>query len=73
MSTLCRSSRCRKINRIWYNKACCYALQGNFEQAIEALAQAINVNPDAYREMAKTDSNFDSIREDKRFQALIQE
>ena len=59
--------------RIFYNKACCYALQGNVEQAIENLQQAINLSPDKYREMAKTDSDFDSIRDDERFQALIQE
>jgi superkiller protein 3 len=48
-------------------------LQGNLEQAIENLQQAINLSPDEYREMGKTDSDFDSIREDERFQALIQE
>jgi superkiller protein 3 len=47
-------------------------LQGNVEQAIENLQQAINLNPDENREMAKTDSDFDKIREDERFQALIQ-
>ncbi len=57
----------------FYNKACCYALQDNVEQAIENLQKAINLNPDEYREYAKTDSDFDSIREDERFQALIQE
>ncbi|MEH2192778.1 MAG: tetratricopeptide repeat protein [Nostoc sp.] len=56
----------------WYNKACCYASQNNVELALENLQEAININPDEYREMAKTDSDFDSIREDKRFQALIQ-
>ncbi len=56
----------------WYNKACYYALQGNIEQAVENLQQAINLNREKYREMAKTDSDFDSIWEDERFQALIQ-
>jgi tetratricopeptide (TPR) repeat protein len=56
----------------WYGKACCYALQGNVEQAIENLQQAIELNPEESREMAKTDSDFDNIREDERFQALIQ-
>lgn len=56
-----------------YNKACCYALQGNVEQAIENLQQAINLSPEEYREAAKTDSDFDKIREDDRFQTLIQE
>jgi len=58
---------------VWYKKACSYALQGNVEQAIENLQQAINLSPDKYREMAKTNSDFDKIREDDRFGALIQE
>jgi tetratricopeptide (TPR) repeat protein/predicted HTH domain antitoxin len=58
---------------IWYMKASWYAFQGNVKQAIENLQQAINLNPDQYREKAKTDSKFDSLREDERFQALIQE
>ena len=57
----------------FYNKACCYALQGNVEQATENLQQAINLSPNTYRELAQTESDFDSIREDERFQALIQE
>ena len=55
----------------WYNKACCYALQNNCDLAIKNLQQAIDLNPDEYREMAKTDSDFDNIRSDPRFQALI--
>ncbi len=55
----------------WYNKACCYALQGNVDLAIANLQQAIKMNPDVCRESAKTDSDFDSIRQDRRFQALI--
>jgi tetratricopeptide (TPR) repeat protein len=56
----------------FYNKACCYALHSQIDQAIQNLQQAIDLNPDKYREMAKTDSDFDSIRSDVRFQALIQ-
>ncbi|WP_375492208.1 tetratricopeptide repeat protein, partial [uncultured Nostoc sp.] len=56
----------------FYNKACYYALQGNIEKALENLQQAINLNLNKYREMAKTDLDFDGIRENKRFQALIQ-
>jgi superkiller protein 3 len=56
----------------FYNKACYYALQSQIDQAIQNLQQAINLNPDEYREMAKTDSDFDSIRSHTRFQALIQ-
>ena len=54
----------------WYNKACSYSLQNNIEQAIENLKTAINLHPKV-REMAKTDSDFDAIREDERFQELI--
>ena len=56
----------------FYSKACCYALEGNVDLAIENLQQAINLNPNEYREAAKTDSVFDGIRGDNRFQALIQ-
>ncbi|NMG09208.1 tetratricopeptide repeat protein [Brasilonema sp. UFV-L1] len=56
----------------WYNKACCYALQGNIEQAIENLEKAIYLNPDKCREWARNNSDFDSIRKDERFVALIQ-
>ena len=59
--------------KAFYNKACSYAMQGDVEQAIENLQQAINLSPDEYREMAKSDLDFDSIREDERFQALLQE
>ncbi|MEH2240748.1 tetratricopeptide repeat protein [Nostoc sp.] len=56
----------------WYNKACCYALQGNIKQVLENLQEAINLSPDKYRLMAKSDSDFDGIREDERFKSLIQ-
>jgi tetratricopeptide (TPR) repeat protein len=56
----------------FYNKACCYALHSQIDLAIQNLQRAIDLNPDKYREMAKTDSDFDSVRSDVRFQALIQ-
>ena len=55
----------------YYNKACCYALQGKIEQAVENLKQAIDLNPSEIQKLAKTDSDFEIIREDKRFQALL--
>ncbi|MBS9391665.1 MAG: tetratricopeptide repeat protein [Dolichospermum sp. LBC05a] len=58
------------FHEAWYNKACGYALQGNIEQAIENLQTAINLHPEV-REWAKNNSDFDAIREDKRFQELI--
>ncbi len=56
----------------FYNKACCYALHSQIDQVIQNLQRSIDLNPDKYREMAKTDSDFDSMRSDARFQALIQ-
>ena len=57
----------------FYNKACCYALNGQVDSSIQNLQRAIALNPHKYREMAKTDSDFDSLRSDTRFQVLIQE
>ncbi len=56
----------------WYNKACCYALHGDIEQALENLQQAISLQPTEVLTRAKTDLDFDCIREDRRFQALMQ-
>jgi len=55
-----------------YDKACCYGLQGKIELAIETLQQAISLDS-KYQDMAKTDSDFDGIRNDERFRALIGE
>ncbi|MFB2938792.1 tetratricopeptide repeat protein [Aerosakkonemataceae cyanobacterium BLCC-F154] len=60
-------------HKAFYSKACCYALQNNANLAIQNLEQAINLNTDEYQKMAKTDTNFDSIRNDAGFQALMQE
>ncbi|NES85713.1 MAG: tetratricopeptide repeat protein, partial [Moorea sp. SIO2B7] len=54
----------------WYNKACSYALSNQIDLAIDNLQQAINLNA-KYQEMAKTDTDFDNIRSDYRFQALL--
>ncbi|MEQ8466758.1 tetratricopeptide repeat protein [Coleofasciculus sp. E1-EBD-02] len=56
----------------FYGKASCYAWQNKVDLAIESLQKAINLNPSKYREIAKTDSDFDNLRGDNRFQALIQ-
>ena len=56
----------------YYNKACWYGLQGTIDLAIETLRQAITLNSD-YQEMAKTDPDFDRIRNDDRFRSLIGE
>jgi tetratricopeptide (TPR) repeat protein len=55
----------------YHNKACAYSLQNQIELALENLQKAIQLSPEEYRNMAKTDTDFDSIRCDPGFQALI--
>ncbi|NJR53251.1 MAG: tetratricopeptide repeat protein [Acaryochloris sp. CRU_2_0] len=55
----------------FYNKACCYALQGNIHLAIENLQKAIRLKPNQFQELAKTDSAFDDMRDEPRFQELL--
>ncbi len=53
-----------------YNKACAYALQTQLEPALEHLKQAIELDPKNHT-LAQTDSDFDSLRPDPRFQQLL--
>jgi tetratricopeptide (TPR) repeat protein len=55
----------------YYAKACYYALQGDADQAIENLQQAIDITPRHSRSEAKHNPDFDSIRDDERFRALV--
>jgi tetratricopeptide (TPR) repeat protein len=55
----------------WYNKACSYSLQGNYEDAISSLKHALELNLEKYRELAKADSDFDPLRDNNCFQALL--
>lgn len=55
---------------LFYNVACCESLAGETDGAVEHLRQAIDVW-DGCREMAKHDSDFDAIREEPAFQALV--
>ena len=52
-----------------YNLACAEALLGEKAAALEHLADAVE-NP-RFREFAETDSDFDSLRDDPRFTALV--
>ena len=56
---------------VYYNKACAYALQNKIQLAIENLQQAINLDV-KYKDMAKTNTDFDSIRDNEQFQELLQ-
>jgi hypothetical protein len=51
-----------------YQLACVEALAGNRERALDQLAVAVEGN-ERYREAAKTDEDFASIRDDPRFPA----
>jgi hypothetical protein len=53
-----------------YNLACCEALTGRGDDAIAHLGQAIALEA-SFREYAKGDSDFDSVREDPRFEELM--
>ncbi|MEO1209780.1 MAG: tetratricopeptide repeat protein [Cyanobacteria bacterium J06638_20] len=54
-----------------YNKAVCYRFWNKLEEAFENLQHSIQVDSN-YREMAKTDTDFDGIREDERFRRLVE-
>lgn len=53
---------------VLYNLACYHSLAGNVPAAIENLTQAIALD-DRYRDLTGTESDFDPIRSDPRFQA----
>jgi tetratricopeptide (TPR) repeat protein len=53
-----------------YNLACCEALAGMKEDAIGHLRAAIELRPDL-RDLAKEDTDFDSIRDESGFRELV--
>jgi hypothetical protein len=53
-----------------YNLACCESLAGRTADAIEHLGRAVDGFP-AFRDMARGDTDFDSLRGEPAFQALI--
>ena len=55
----------------YYAKACYYALQGELEQAINNLEKSIELAPRRSRREAKNNPDFDRIRDDERFRALV--
>ncbi|MBE9112243.1 tetratricopeptide repeat protein [Nodosilinea sp. LEGE 07298] len=55
----------------YYAKACCYALQGELEPIIDNLTKAIEIAPRHSRREAKCNPDFDRIRDDERFRALV--
>jgi tetratricopeptide (TPR) repeat protein len=59
-----------KLCVAYYNLACVWARQKDVAKALEHLRQAIELNPQA-AEWARSDKDFDSIREDPQFRALV--
>lgn len=55
-----------------YNKGYCYACQKKTTLAVNHIAQAIKMNPTRYLPTAKSDADLDSLRKNKRFQAILQ-
>ena len=53
-----------------YGKALTYSLGNDTTNALQSLQKAIALNSD-YRDLAKTDADLDKIRQDPRFQKLI--
>jgi hypothetical protein len=53
-----------------YNVACCESLAGRAPEALEHLGQAIEAW-EGFRPMAKTDADFDPIRDEPAFEQLI--
>jgi hypothetical protein len=55
---------------LYYNTACCESRAGRTAEALDHLRQAADMW-DGCREMAKSDSDFDAIRDEPAFQELI--
>jgi tetratricopeptide (TPR) repeat protein len=57
---------------LFYNVACCESLAGRTDDAIEHLRRALS-GSESLRELARTDSDFDPIRDEPRFKELLAE
>lgn len=55
---------------LFFNVACCESLAGRTAEAIEHLGRAIEMW-DGVRDMARSDSDFDPVRDEPAFQALL--
>ena len=56
----------------FFNAACLEARLGDRDRAMEHFGRAVELEPEKAREFAKTDSDFDSIRDDPRFMTLLE-
>ncbi len=60
-----------KLGTAWYNKACALARLDKVEKAIQSLKSAIELD-EYFLELAKTDSDFDTIRNNVGFRKIIE-
>jgi tetratricopeptide (TPR) repeat protein len=56
----------------WYVKAVCQFHMGYTQPALESLKEAVRLNPDEIQKLAKTDPDFDGLREDKQFKSMME-
>jgi len=56
---------------VLYNATCCFALAGLGEEALTTLERRLQ-RAAIYREWVENDSDFDSVRDDPRFRALLE-
>ncbi len=56
----------------YYNKACIESLRNNKAEAFDFLKRAIDLDEE-YRNKAKTDKDFNNIREEDEFRLLIED
>ena len=59
-----------EYSALFYNLACCESLAGRTADALEHLRHSIEMS-DYFQELAKSDSDFDPIREEPVFKELI--
>jgi tetratricopeptide (TPR) repeat protein len=57
---------------VFFNRSCLYSRWNKPAEALEDLSRAID-GDEKYRDMARTDSDFDNIRADPRFTELVEE
>lgn len=59
-------------DRFWFNLACNYSLLGNKKKALDNLSKAIDIDS-LWKEEAKEDEDFKSLREDEEFLKLVED
>jgi tetratricopeptide (TPR) repeat protein len=57
-------------SRFWYNRACSQVLKGDIKKGLADLKKAIEIDKECIG-LAKQDEDFESIRNDERFKALV--